>query len=101
MLLYLEKVITTAARSILFEPDDQVTWLSFVNLVEPFMASVKSRRGLTDFQVRCDATTNTPDSIDRSEMHALIFIKPTKAAEFIQIDFVLTAQNANFNELVF
>lgn len=101
MLLYLEKVITTAARSILFEPDDQVTWLSFVNLVEPFMASVKSRRGLTDFQVRCDATTNPPDAIDRSEMHALIFIKPTKAAEFIQIDFVLTAQNANFNELVF
>lgn len=101
LLLYLEKVITTAARQILFEPDDQVTWLSFVNLVEPFMASVQSRRGLQQFQVRCDATTNTPDSIDRSEMHALIFIKPTKAAEFIQIDFILTAQTANFNELVF
>lgn len=101
MLLYLEKVITTAARQLLFEPDDQVTWLSFVNLVEPFMKSVESRRGLTDFEVRCDATTNTPDAIDRSEMHALIFIKPTKAAEFIQIDFVLTSQSAAFNELVF
>jgi hypothetical protein len=101
LLLYLEKVITTAARQILFEPDDQVTWLSFVNLVEPFMASVKSRRGLTDFEVRCDKTTNTPDALDRSEMHALIFIKPTKAAEFIQVDFILTAQTANFNELVF
>lgn len=101
LLLYLEKVITTAARQILFEPDDQITWLSFVNLVEPFMASVKSRRGLTQFEVRCDKTTNTPDSIDRSEMHALIFIKPTKAAEFIQVDFILTAQTANFSELVF
>ena len=101
LLLYLEKVITTASRYLLFEPDDVTTWLGFVNLVEPFMASVKSRRGMTDFQVRCDATTNTPDSIDRSEMHALIFIKPTKAAEFLQIDFVLTAQAANFNELSF
>src|ERR1035437_4185616 len=101
LLLYLEKVITTAARYILFQPDDATTWLGFVNLVDPFMASVKSRRGMTEYQVRCDATTNTPDSIDRSEMHAYIFIKPTKAAEFIQIDFVLTAQAANFNELSF
>jgi hypothetical protein len=101
MMLYLEKVVATAARQLLFEPDDQVTWLSFVNLVEPFMQAVKDRRGLIDFQVRCDATTNTPDVVDRNEMRAIIFLKPTKAAEFIQIDFVLTAQGANFNELVF
>lgn len=101
MMLYLEKVVATAARQLLFEPDDQVTWLSFVNLVEPFMQAVKDRRGLIDFQVRCDATTNTADVVDRNEMRAIIFLKPTKAAEFIQIDFVLTAQGANFNELVF
>jgi hypothetical protein len=65
------------------------------------MQSVKDRRGLQDFQVRCDATTNPPDAVDRNEMHAIIFLKPTKAAEFIQIDFVLTAQGANFNELVY
>lgn len=101
LMLYLEKVIATTARYILFEPNDQVTWLSFVNLTEPFLQSVKDRRGLIDFQIRCDATTNTPDVVDRSEMRAIIFLKPTKAAEFIQIDFVLTSQGANFDELVF
>jgi hypothetical protein len=101
MMLYLEKVVATSARYLLFEPDDQVTWLSFVNLVEPFMQAVKDRRGLIDFQVRCDATTNTADVVDRNEMRAIIFLKPTKAAEFIQIDFVLTSQGASFNELVF
>ncbi len=101
LLLYLEKVITTASRYLLFEPDDITTWLAFVNLVEPFMAAVKSRRGVTDYQVRCDATTNTPETVENSEMVALIFIKPTKAAEFIQISFVLTAQNAVFSELSF
>lgn len=101
LMLYLEKVVATAARQLLFEPDDATTWIQFVNLVTPFMQSVKDRRGLVDFQVRCDATTNPPDAVDRNEMHAIIFLKPTKAAEFIQIDFVLTAQGANFNELVY
>lgn len=101
LLLYLEKVVASSARYILFEPNDQVTWLSFVNLTEPFLQSVKDRRGLIDFQVRCDATTNTPDIVDRSEMRAIIFLKPTKAAEFLQIDFVLTSQGASFDELVY
>jgi hypothetical protein len=101
LMLYLEKIIASTARYILFEPNDTVTWISFVNLVEPYLQSVKDRRGLIDFQVRCDATTNTADVVDRSEMRAIIFLKPTKAAEFIQIDFVLTSQGANFSELTF
>lgn len=101
LMLYLEKVIATAARQLTFEPDDEITWLSFVNLVDPFLQAVKDRRGLIEYQVRCDATTNTPDRVDRNEMNAIILLKPTKAAEFIQLDFVLTAQSTSFNELVF
>jgi len=101
LMLYLEKVIATAARQLVFEPADDITWLSFVNLVDPYLQAVKDRRGLIEYQVRCDSTTNTPDVVDRNEMNAIILIKPTKAAEFIKIDFVLTAQSTSFNELVF
>ena len=101
IMLYLEKVVATAVRTLVFEPSDKITWIQFINLVEPFLESVKSRRGLIEFKIVCDSTTNTPDVIDRNEMHARIYIRPTKAAEFISIDFVLTDSGTAFSELVF
>ncbi|MEI7590709.1 MAG: phage tail sheath C-terminal domain-containing protein, partial [Deltaproteobacteria bacterium] len=101
LLLYLEKVIATATRYLLFQPNNSFTWTQFIDLVTPLLSSVQSGQGLTGFQVRCDATTNTPDVIDRNEMHALVFIKPTKTAEMIQLTMVLTAQGSSFSEIVF
>jgi phage tail sheath protein FI len=101
LLLYLEKVLATATRSLVFEPNDSSTWLSFRNLVTPLLDSVKTRRGITEFKVVCDATVNTPDVIERNEMKAMIYIKPTKTAEFIQLNFIVTSQNSSFEELVF
>jgi phage tail sheath protein FI len=101
LMLYLEKVVATAVRTLTFEPSDKTTWIQFINLVEPFLESVKSRRGVTEFKVVCDETTNTSDVIDRNEMQARIYIRPTKAAEFISIDFVLTDSGTAFSELVY
>ena len=101
LMLYLEKVVATAVRTLVFEPSDKITWIQFINLVEPFLESVKSRRGLLEYKVICDETTNTSDAIDRNEMRARIYIRPTKAAEFISIDFVLTDSGTAFSELVY
>lgn len=98
LLLYLRKVIATAVVPLIFEPNTPRLWRRFVNLVTPFLRDVKLREGLNDFRVICDETTNTPVVIDRSEFRARIMLKPTKAAEFIIIDFVLVAQTSTFNE---
>ena len=45
-----------------------------------------------------DQTTTTADLIDRNTMYAKIYIKPTKAVEFIAIDFVITRQGASFDD---
>jgi phage tail sheath protein FI len=101
LLLYMRKVIATACRALVFEPNDLKTWRWFGHLVTPFLNDLTQRRGLYDFRVKCDETTNTPAVIDRNEMRAQIFIKPIKAAEFIQVDIVITATGANFDELAF
>jgi phage tail sheath protein FI len=101
LLLYLRKVISTAVRYLVFEPNDEKTWRLFGHLVIPFLNDVTQRRGLYDFRVKCDETTNTPAVIDRNEMHAQIFLKPVKAAEFIQVDLVITATGANFDEILY
>jgi hypothetical protein len=101
LLLYLRKTISTAASYLVFEPNDEKTWKLFGHLVIPYLNDVRQRRGLYDFRVKCDETTNTPTVIDRNELHAQILLKPVKAAEFIQIDFVLTSTGANFDEVLY
>lgn len=101
LLLYLRKVIATATRALVFEPNDSKTWRRFGHLVTPFLNDVVERRGLYDFRVKCDETTNTPEVIDRNEMKAQIFLKPVKAAEFIQVDLVITRTGANFDEVLY
>lgn len=100
LLLYLRKVIATAVFGLVFEPNTPRLWRRFINLVTPTLEYIQDREGLNAFRVVCDSTTNTPDVIDRSEMRAKIGIKPTKAAEFIIIDFVIVNQSSNFSELV-
>jgi hypothetical protein len=101
LMLYLRKVISTASRYLVFEPNDEKTWTLFGQLVVPYLNDVRQRRGLYDFRVKCDEDTNTPEVIDRNEMHAQIFLKPVKAAEFIQIDLIITSTGANFDEVLY
>lgn len=101
LLLYMRKVITTAVKYLVFEPNDPPTWRSFVGLVDPFLKALVSRRGLYAYQVVCDETTNTPDYIDNNEMLARIYIQPVKAAEKILVDAVLTPTGASFEETIY
>lgn len=97
MLLYVEKVIATAARQLIFEPNDTVLEREFKQLVEPVLDDVLTRRGIQEYLIQV-ATTDT----DRDNNKAVfkIFIKPTKTAEVIEIQFVLTSQGADFQELL-
>jgi len=98
MMLYIEKVIAGASLYIDFEQNDETSWDRFKGLVQPILDTVKIKRGLTDFRVIMDETTNTPDMIERGQMVGQIYIKPTKTAEVILINFNLMAQGATFEE---
>jgi citrate lyase synthetase len=56
-------------------------------MFNPYLATVKAGRGISDFLVICDETNDTPDIISRNELHVDIYIKPMYAAEFIQLTF--------------
>jgi len=99
LFMVLEKAISTAAKYFLFEPNDDLTRLLLVNMIDPFLRDVKSRRGVYDYMVVCDTTNNTAERIDRNELWCDIYIKPTRAAEFIVLNFVATKTGASFTEL--
>jgi hypothetical protein len=100
LFIVLEKAIARAARSSIFEFNDQFTRAQFVNLVEPFLRDVQGRRGITDFRVVCDDTNNTQEIIDRNEFVGDIYIKPSRSINYIQLNFVAVRSGVSFDEIV-
>lgn len=98
MLLYVRKVIAGAAKYVVFEPNDEATRDRLQAIIQPVLDLVRIKRGLEDFRIIIDETVNTPDVIDRGQIVAQIFIKPTKAAETIVLYFNLTPQGVTFEE---
>ena len=100
LFLTLEASIEVAARTQLFEFNDDITRSNFRNIVEPFLRDVQAKRGISDFVVICDETNNTPDVIDANEFKADIFIKPARSINFIGLTFVATRTGVAFEEVI-
>ena len=99
LFLVLEDAISEAAKTQLFELNDEFTRASFKNIVEPFLRSVQSRRGVVDFLVVCDSSNNPPEAIDRGEFFAEIFVKPTRSINYITLTFTATRTGSSFAEV--
>lgn len=100
LFIVLEKAISRASQSTLFEFNDEFTRAQFKNLIEPFLRDVQGRRGIYDFRVVCDETNNTAEIIDRNEFVGDIYIKPARAINFIQLNFVAVRTGVEFEEII-
>jgi len=96
LLIFLKKRISQIATQILFEPNIRKTWDRFTGQVNPFLEEVKTNFGLSDYKLVLDDTTTTPELVDRNILYAKIFLKPTKAIEYIALDFNITRTGASF-----
>ena len=96
LMIFVKKRISQIAATILFDPNIQVTWDRFTAQVNPFLSSVKTNFGLSDYRVVLDNSTTTPELVDRNILYAQIFLKPTRAIEFIAIDFNISRTGASF-----
>ncbi len=100
LLLVIEKVIATSSQFLLFDPLDSTLFRQWRMLVSPFMSSVQARRGVRRFLIRMDDTTTTPQDENNNRAVGQIFLQPTKAAEQIVIEFILTPAGAKFSEVL-
>jgi len=95
LMLYLRKVAANFSRYFVFEPNDPATWRRVRYTFDSLLSDVQSRRGIRDYKVICDETINTPERVDRNELWVRILVRPTKAAEFIVVEFVIMPQGAS------
>jgi hypothetical protein len=96
LLLQARKLISAVAVRLLFEQNDAVVRQQFLDAVNPILDSIRRDRGLYDFRV---TVQNTPEDLDRNQMIGKIYIKPTKALEFIDIEFLITPTGASFENI--
>jgi hypothetical protein len=91
LMIYAEKLIARMARGFLFEQHDAANWAAFARQANAILEPIRQRRGLYQYQVICDSTTNTSDLINQNIMAGKIFISPTKTVEFIEVEFTINA----------
>ena len=96
LLLQARKLISAVAIRLLFEQNDAVVRQQFLDSVNPILDAIRRDRGITDFRV---TVSNNPEEFDSNQMSGRIFLKPTKALEFIDIEFVITPQGASFENI--
>tara|TARA_R110000751_G_scaffold234467_2_gene336108 strand:- start:771 stop:3173 length:2403 start_codon:yes stop_codon:yes gene_type:complete len=99
LLITLKKFIASSSRYLVFENNTTETRQRFLNIVTPYLETVKSRQGLFAYRVVMDESNNTPDVIDRNEMYGQIFIQPSRSAEFIVLDFNILPTGASFDNV--
>jgi phage tail sheath protein FI len=97
LMITMKKYIASASRYLVFENNTTATRQRFLNIVTPYLETVKARQGLYAFKVVMDETNNTPDVIDRNIMYGQIYLQPAKAAEFIVLDFNILPTGATFD----
>lgn len=99
MVNYIRKVIISISLTELFNPNDTTTWKSWKQKVTPKLRAIKENRGITAFQIIMDESTVTSEDIMNGRMPGEIYIQPTRAAEFIPINFTVTQDSVIFSEI--
>ena len=91
MALFLEQTLKMNLTWVIFEPNDDPLWVAIRTTIESFMLSLFHQgafAGTTpsdSFQVKCDATTTTPDDVNNGVVNIVVAFAPLKPAEFVII----------------
>lgn len=99
LLLQIKVLIANIAIRLVFEQNDQTTIDQFLSKSTPVLDTIKRERGLYDFRIKMDDSNNTTETRDRNELYGEIFLKPTRAVEFIGITFTVTPSGASFSDV--
>ena len=90
MLIELAQRVSKIGLSYVFEQNTASTRARFVSQLTPELTLVQSQSGIDAFSITMDETNNPQSEIEQNKLNGRIVIVPTKAVEFISIDFIIT-----------
>lgn len=96
MLLEVKRLVGGVARNLLFEQNNATTRGRFVAQITPLLALVQAQAGIESFQIVCNDSNNSNLDAEQNRMNGRIVVVPTRAIEFIAIDFIITNAGVSF-----
>lgn len=90
---YLERSLARMSKYALFEFNDSFTRSYVLSLIRPFLAQVKSGRGVADYLVICDESNNTSQVVANNQFVVDVYVKPNYSAEQIWLRFTNVGTN--------
>lgn len=96
MLIELARRVTNVGLQYVFEQNTASTRARFVNQLTPELTLVQSQSGIETFSIVMDETNNTQTDIEQNKLNGRILIVPTRAVEYIAIDFIITNSGVEF-----
>ena len=96
LMINIKRRIQKVAQGLLFEQNDAATRNRFIAQATSILADVRVRQGIEDFRVIMDDTNNTEEDVDNNRLNGRIVVVPTRAVEFIAMDFVITNSGVEF-----
>jgi phage tail sheath protein FI len=95
-----KKIVASVIKYLEFEPHNVRTMRRYSSLVRSVLDPILAAGDIYEYRVICDETNNTPELIDQNTLVGDIFIKPTKTAEIIRINWNILSTGAEFTEYV-
>jgi phage tail sheath protein FI len=90
LLIEIRRSVKNIALGFLFEPNRSETLAKFEAKVNPLLQSIQEKSGLDRYKVKIDTETTTQMDVENNTLRGKIYIQPTKTAEFISLDFVVS-----------
>ena len=97
MLIEVKRLVSDVANKIVFEQNTPRTRSKFVAQVTPLLAVIQSQQGIDQFKVVMDSSNNSSEDMESNRLNGRIILVPTRAVEFIAIDFIITNAGVSFD----
>jgi hypothetical protein len=96
MLLKVKREVGNIAKNFLFEMNNAKTRAKFIAQVMPKLAAIQNQQGIDKFSITMDSTNNTAIDVENNRMNGRIVLVPTRAIEYVAIDFIVTNSGVSF-----
>lgn len=96
MLLEVKRIVSDIANGLIFEQNTPATRQRFIQLTKPKLASIQGNQGIDSFKIVMDSSNNTAEDAEQNRLNGRIVLVPTRAVEFIAIDFIITNSGVSF-----
>jgi phage tail sheath protein FI len=94
LLIDVRRQVRMIANRFLFEPNREATLAAFSATVQPVLQRIQQQQGVDRYKVIIDTTTTTQADVENNTIRGKIFLQPTRAVEFVSLDFVVTNAGA-------